>query len=128
MQAGLLRKTLSTNHITILKTHRLIIAAIFAFSCLLAGCGPKYKPDPVADPASLQKSFGSADAATKAIVEQTTANINAAHYEDALDGLQKLYATAGLTAEQTNAILGVKSFIMQKFDEANKQRMQKGPK
>jgi outer membrane murein-binding lipoprotein Lpp len=120
---GFAKETPSANHIDILKTHRLIIAALFVFSCLLAGCGPKYKPDPVAEPASLEKNFSSADAATKSIVEQTTSNINAAHYEAALDGLQELYSTTGMTTEQTNAILGVKSFIMQKIDQANRARV-----
>ena len=84
----------------------------------MAGCKDKYKEDPTVEPASLQSSFASADAATKGAVDAIISNINAMHFEESLTELQKVYGQAGVTPEQQKTILGVKSFVMKKIAEA----------
>jgi hypothetical protein len=108
-----------------LKRIRFIFIAAVASSCLLAGCKGKYKEDPVAEPAILQTSFVSADAATKGTVDTIVSNITAMYYQDALADLQKVYSISVLTPAQTNAVLGVKSFVMNKIAEAAKSSMPK---
>jgi len=108
-----------------LKSIRYVFIALAASTCLMAGCKQSYKEDPAVEPASLQSSFASADAATKGTVDAIVSNITAMHYEEALTDLQKVYSISGLTPAQTNAVLGVKTFVMKKIAEAAKNSVPK---
>ena len=90
-----------------------ILIGIAAASLVLCGC----KKSGV-DTAPLEKSFASAEPATKSASDKVVSSIKAGDYSGAMAELQKLAAQAKLTPEQQQAVKDVLAQVQKQLSEA----------
>jgi outer membrane protein assembly factor BamD (BamD/ComL family) len=87
----------------------IIAVALFAFS----GCSKKSE----VDTAPIEKSFASAEPATKSSADQAISAIKSGNYAGALAELQKLGAQVKLTPEQKQAVQDVIAQVQKQLSE-----------
>jgi len=80
------------------------------------------------DPSPIEKSFASAEAATKAAAEKAVEAIKKADYSAATEQLKKLLADVKLTDEQKKAINDVLSKVQNAVAEMGKKAAAEGNK
>src|SRR2546427_13274797 len=97
-----------------MKVTNWILTAIAAASLLSNGCSKKTS----VDTAPLEKSFSSADPASKSTADKAVSDIKAADYSGAMAELQKLAAQAKLTPEQQQAVQDVLAQVQKQLSDA----------
>lgn len=90
-----------------------VITGIAALSLLFSGCSKKGN----VDTAPLEKSFASAEPATKSTADTAVSSIKAGDYATAMAQLQKLSAQAKLTPEQQQAVRDVLEQVKKQLSE-----------
>ena len=83
-----------------MKFNSWILAAVAASALVSSGCASKSS----VDTAPLEKSFASAEPASKTVADKAVSAIKAGDYPGATEELQKLAAQAKLTPEQQQAV------------------------
>lgn len=91
-----------------------VVTAIAAVSLVFTGCSKKSN----VDTAPLEKSFASAEPATKSSADQAVSSIKAGDYSGAMVQLQKLSAQAKLTPEQQQAVRDVLEQVKKQLSES----------
>lgn len=87
-----------------MKLRKLILPGLLAVVVLgFTGCAKKNS----VDTAPIEKSFQSADPATKSAADNVVASIKSSDYSGALAGLKKLASDVKLTPEQQQAVKDV---------------------
>ena len=94
------------------------LSALTAAALVLNGCGSKSS----VDTAPLEKSFASADPASKTTADQAVSAIKSSDYPGAMAQLQKLAGQAKLTPEQKQAVQDVLAQVQKQLtDSASKE-------
>ncbi len=93
-----------------MKLYHWIFAGLVAGTLALTGCA---KQQATVDPAPVEKSFATADPATKSTADKAVSEIKAGNYSGALTELKTLAANAKLTPEQQQAIKDVMAQVQQ---------------
>jgi hypothetical protein len=97
-----------------MKTNAWILAGIIAGTLALAGCAKQLG----VDPAPIEKSFASAEAAAKVSADKAVTAIKAGDYAGAMTELKTLAGNAKLTPEQQQAIKDVMAQVQQAVADA----------
>jgi hypothetical protein len=105
-----------------------ILSAIVAATMALTGCSKSDSTQAKVDPSPIEKSFASAEAATKAAAEKAVEAIKKADYSAATEQLKKLLADVKLTDEQKKAINDVLSKVQNAVAEMGKKAAAEGNK
>jgi len=87
-----------------MKLRKIVLTTCIALAFAVVGCS---KQSSSVDTAPIEKSFSSADPATKSTADTAVTEIKSANYSGALADLQKLAANAKLTPEQQQAVKDV---------------------
>jgi len=90
-----------------------VLITIAAGPLLLAGCNKKNN----VDTAPLEKSFASAEPATKGSADKAVSDIKAGDYSAAMGELQRLARQAKLTPEQQQAIKDVLAQVQKSLSD-----------
>ena len=96
-----------------MKRYAIVIVVMMAATMLGIGCGKKNE----VNTADLQKSFQTADPATRSNVDKAVDAIKAGNYPEATTFLQKAAAQAKLTPEQRQAVQDVMTQIQKQMSE-----------
>ena len=91
-----------------------ILTAMAATVLLSSGCGSKNS----VDTAPLEKSFASAEPASKSAADKAVSAIKSADYSGAMSQLKSLASQAKLTPEQQQAIKDTLSQIQKQITDA----------
>jgi len=97
-----------------MKLTKWILIAMAATPLLLSGCGKKSS----VDTAPIEKSFATADPATKSSADSAVSAIKSSDYSGALASLQKLGAQAKLTPDQQQAVKDVIAQVQQALTDS----------
>ena len=97
-----------------MKSVMLILITLTAAALALTGCGKKSS----VDTAPLERSFASAEPATKTSVDQAVSDIKASDYSAAMARLQKLPAQSKMTPEQRQAVQDVLAQVQKQLSDA----------
>ncbi len=97
-----------------MKTYTWMLTTMAALTLALSGCSKKTS----VDTAPLEKSFQSAEPATRSSADQAVAAIKSADYAGALTQLQTLARHAKLTPEQQQAIKDVMAQVQKAITDA----------
>jgi len=96
-----------------MKLKTMTLAALAAVTVALSGCAKKSS----VDTAPLEKSFASADAASKTTADKAASDIKAGEYASATAELQKLAAQTKLTPEQQQAVKDVLAQVQKQLSD-----------
>ena len=97
-----------------MKLHKMIVIGLVAVALGIVGCAKKGS----VDTGPLEKSFQTAEGATKSAADTAVSAIKNADYSGALAELQKLAGDAQLTAEQQQAIKDVIAQVQKAIADA----------
>lgn len=101
-----------------MKLRKILLTTCIAMAFAVVGCN---KQSSSVDTGPIEKSFSSADAATKSSADSVVTEIKNANYSGAVADLQKLAANAKLTPEQQQAIKDVMAQVQKALaDTASK--------
>ena len=98
------RVALQTNQKIPMKLPKIVLTTCIALAFAVVGCN---KQSNTVDTTPIEKSFSSADPATKSTADTVVSEIKSANYSGAVTDLQKLASNAKLTPEQQQAIKDV---------------------
>jgi hypothetical protein len=98
----------------IMKLTSWLLAALAAVILTLPACSKKSS----VDTAPLEKSFASAEPATKSTADTAVSELKAGNYAGAMAELQKLAAQVKLTPEQQQAVKDVLAQVQQKLADS----------